>query len=88
MHHLWARAHLAVLEIRFFGAVVVVVFSSIIVVVYTFTAAKLRFSENKTKKFFLFFVEREDFFSTLYLQVKELRAVYSAKIVQIERNTK
>ena len=47
MHHLWARAHLTVLEIRFFGAVVVVVFASIFVVVYTLNFVRNRFrSEN------------------------------------------
>jgi hypothetical protein len=38
---LWALAHLAVLEIRFFGAVVVVFVASIIVSLLRFTAAKI-----------------------------------------------
>ena len=55
MHHLWARAHLTVLEIRFFGAVVV---ASIILFRLVITVAKIRFSEQKTKIFLSFF-ERE-----------------------------
>ena len=31
------------------------------------------------KEILSFFAEREDFFSTLYLQVKELRAVFTAQ---------
>ena len=64
MHHLWARAHLTVLEIRFFGAVVV---ASIILFRLVITVAKIRFSEQKTKIFLSFF-ERE-----------YLRAVFTAQ---------
>ena len=50
MHHLWARAHLTVLEIRLFGAVVVPFVVSILCDVFKFYAAKVILFREITRK--------------------------------------